>query len=123
MSNVLDGDPGTIWHTDYTNAQAPYPHWVTLKLAGPADVDGFGYLDRQDGGPNGKVGDYRIAVSDDGTTWKTVTQGTLADSAQTQDVTFAAVRASYVRFTALNALNGQPFASAAELRVYGTYAS
>jgi endo-alpha-N-acetylgalactosaminidase len=122
VGNVLDGDPGTIWHTDYTDADAPYPHWVTLKLDGPADIDGFGYLDRQSGGPNGRVAGYEVAVSDDGTTWRTVAQGTLVDSPQTQQIDFASVRASYVRFTALNALNGQPFAAAAEMRVYGASA-
>ena len=122
VSNVLDGDPGTIWHTDYTDSEAPYPHWVTLKLGGPADVDGFGYLDRQSGGPNGRVAGYEVAVSDDGANWQTVAHGTLVDSPQTQRITFAPVRASYVRFTALGALNGQPFAAAAEMRVYGSYA-
>ncbi|MFF4792724.1 endo-alpha-N-acetylgalactosaminidase family protein [Streptomyces sp. NPDC001276] len=120
VSNVLDGDPGTIWHTDYSHGNAPYPHWVTLKPAGPADVNGFGYLDRQSGGQNGRVAGYEVAVSDDGRTWSTVARGTLVDSPQMQRISFPSVRASYVRFTALNALNGQPFAAAAEMRVYGT---
>ncbi|MDX3366570.1 endo-alpha-N-acetylgalactosaminidase family protein [Streptomyces sp. ME02-6987-2C] len=119
VSNVLDGDVGTIWHTDYTTSQAPYPHWVTLKLGGAADVDGFGYLGRQSGGPNGRVADYEVAVSDDGEAWTTVATGTLKDVPQTQRVSFDRVRASYVRFTALDALNGQPYAAAAEMRVYG----
>ncbi|WP_405192046.1 endo-alpha-N-acetylgalactosaminidase family protein [Streptomyces anthocyanicus] len=119
VSNVLDGDAGTIWHTDYTTSQAPYPHWVTLKLGGAADVDGFGYLGRQSGGPNGRVADYEVAVSDDGEAWTTVATGTLKDVPQTQRVSFDRVRASYVRFTALDALNGQPYAAAAEMRVYG----
>ncbi|MDU0251981.1 discoidin domain-containing protein [Streptomyces sp. PU10] len=119
VSNVLDGDAGTIWHTDYTASRAPYPHWVTLRLGGAADVDGFGYLGRQSGGPNGRVADYEVAVSDDGKDWTTVAGGTLKDVPQTQRVSFDRVRASYVRFTALNALNKQPFAAAAEMRVYG----
>jgi endo-alpha-N-acetylgalactosaminidase len=122
VANVLDGDPGTIWHTDYTDSDAPYPHWVTLRLGGPAEVDGFGYLDRQSGGPNGRVAGCEIAVSDDGSTWTTVAHGTLVDSPQMQTVDFPSVRASYVRFTALGALNGQPFAAAAEMRAYGSYA-
>ncbi|WP_254399717.1 endo-alpha-N-acetylgalactosaminidase family protein [Streptomyces sp. AC602_WCS936] len=120
VGNVLDGDPGTIWHTDYTDTPAPYPHWVTLKLAGEAEVNGLGYLGRQSGGPNGRVEDYEVAVSDDGREWTTVAEGSLVDARETQRVSFDPVRASYVRFTALNALNGQPFAAAAELRVYGT---
>ncbi len=120
-ANVLDGDPGTIWDSEWSTTEAPFPHWVTLKLGGPADLSGFGYLDRQSGGPNGRIADYQIAVSDDGTTWNTVTHGTLVDSPQMQDITFDPVRASYVRFTGLNALNGLPFAAAAEMRVYGAY--
>jgi endo-alpha-N-acetylgalactosaminidase len=122
VGNVLDGDPGTIWHTDYTEQEAPYPHWVVLRLGGPADVDGFSYLDRRSGGPNGRVGGYEIAVSDDGTTWTTVARGTLVDSPDPQEIDFPTVRASSVRFTALNALNGLPFAAAAEMRVLGGYA-
>ncbi|MFE1054002.1 discoidin domain-containing protein [Streptomyces rochei] len=117
---MLDGDPGTIWHTDYTEADAPYPHWVTLKLDGQSWVDGFGYLGRQSGGPNGRVKDYRVAVSHDGREWTTVAEGSLVDARDMQRVTFDPVRASYVRFTALDALNGQPFAAAAEMRVLGT---
>ncbi|MFE0924602.1 endo-alpha-N-acetylgalactosaminidase family protein [Streptomyces mutabilis] len=119
VGNVLDGDPGTIWHTDYTDADAPYPHWVTLKLGGEAEVNGLGYLGRQSGGPNGRVKDYAVAVSDDGRNWTTVAEGSLVDAQHVQRVSFDPVRASHVRFTALNALNGQPFAAAAELRVFG----
>ncbi|MFE7313424.1 endo-alpha-N-acetylgalactosaminidase family protein [Streptomyces sp. NPDC057555] len=120
VSNVLDGDPSTVWHTDYTNSNAPYPHWVTLDLGGKAQVNGFGYLGRQSGGPNGRVKDYEISVSDNGTDWRSVAKGSLVDAPQTQRISFDPVSASYVRFTALNALNGQPFAAAAEMRVYGT---
>ncbi|MEE4542283.1 discoidin domain-containing protein [Streptomyces sp. V4-01] len=95
---------------------------VIWASTGAADLDGFGYLDRQSGGQNGRVAGYEVAVSDDGGNWTTVARGTLADSPRTQTVDFPEVRASYVRFTALNALNGQPFAAAAELRAYGAYA-
>lgn len=120
VSNVLDGDPGTIWHTDYANAPTPYPHWVTLELGGEADVDGFGYQNRQTGGSNGRIAGYQVAVSQDGTNWTTVAEGTLKDVPEMQRISFDRVRASYVRFTGLSALNGQPFAAAAEMRVYGT---
>lgn len=122
VGNVLDGDIDTIWHTDYTNSAAPYPHWVTLALAGPSTVDGFGYLGRQSGGQNGRVKGYEVAVSDDGATWTTVASGALVDSPAIQVASFTPVTASFVRFTATSALNGQPFAAAAEMRVYGTAA-
>lgn len=122
VGNVLDGDPDTIWHTDYTASDAPYPHWVTLALAGPSTVDGFGYLGRQGGGQNGRVKNYEIAVSSDGASWTPVASGALTDSPTMQVVPFSPVTASFVKFTARDALNGLPFAAAAELRVYGTAA-
>jgi endo-alpha-N-acetylgalactosaminidase len=122
VSNVLDGDAGTIWHTDYTTSNAPYPHWVALDLGGRARVDGFGYLGRQSGGLNGRVKDYEVAVSDNGTDWRTVAKGSLVDAPHIQRISFEPVDASHVKFTALNALNGQPFAAAAEMRMYGTRA-
>ncbi len=120
VSNVLDGDAGTIWHTNYTNGNTPYPHWVTLELGSTATVNGFGYLDRQTGGQNGRVKDYTVSVSTNGTDWTQVASGSLVDSPSMQTVSFPDVQASYVRFTALNALNGQPFAAAAEMRVFGS---
>ncbi|MCI9889527.1 discoidin domain-containing protein [Micrococcales bacterium 31B] len=119
VANVLDSNPGTIWHTDYTNATDPYPHWVMLDLGAEATVDGFGFLGRQSGGPNGRVKDYVVEVSADGETWREVARGSLVDSPDLQAIDFGSVKATHVRFTALSALNGQPFAAAAEMRVFG----
>lgn len=118
--NVLDGDPSTLWHTNYTGSIAPYPHWLTLKLDGESTLDGFGYQGRASGGDNGKVKDYTVSVSKDGKTWTDVASGTLADSTDMQVIDFDPVTAKYVKFTATSALNGLQFAAAAEMRAYGT---
>ena len=120
VANALDGDPGTIWHTQYNPTVTQYPHWVQLDLHGTYSVDGFGYQDRQSGGPNGRVKDYKVFVSQDGTTWSQVAAGALVDQPAMQVVDFSAVQAKFVKFEADNALNGQPFAAAAEMRVYGS---
>lgn len=122
VTNVLDGDLGTIWHTAYSTGNAPYPHWVQFDLGTTASIDGFGYQNRQSG-PNGRIKDYRIEVSTDGTSWTQVAAGSFADVITMQVVNFPAVQARYLKLTGLNALNGQPFASAAEMRVYGTGAA
>ncbi len=123
VTNVLDGDPGTLWHTNYTGSIADYPHWVTFKLDGTSTLDGFGYQDRQSGGDNGKVKDYTVSVSRDGKTWTEVASGTLKDASDMQVIDFDPVQAKYVKFTATNALNGLQYASAAEMRAYGTTAN
>ncbi|WP_426997466.1 endo-alpha-N-acetylgalactosaminidase family protein [Pseudarthrobacter sp. N5] len=120
VSNVLDGDPGTLWVSDYTNALVPYPHWVQLKLDGDYTINGFGYQGRQSGGQNGKVKDYTVFTSEDGSTWTQAASGSLADSTAIQMIGFTPVTARYVKFQANSSLNGQPFAAAAEMRVYGS---
>ncbi|RAN78113.1 hypothetical protein B5P43_17575 [Bacillus sp. SRB_336] len=119
-ANVLDGDGGTIWHTQYDPTVTNYPHWLQLDLDGQYTVNGFGYQGRQSGGQNGKVKDYTIFTSMDGSAWTQVAAGSLVDATAMQNITFPAVAAKFVKFQANNALNGQPFAAAAEMRVYGT---
>jgi hypothetical protein len=50
-------------------------------------VSGFRYLGRQDGSLDGRVAAYRFFVSVDGEQWgEPVAAGTLADSAEEQEV-------------------------------------
>ncbi|WP_218062911.1 endo-alpha-N-acetylgalactosaminidase family protein [Arthrobacter sp. SDTb3-6] len=120
VANVLDGDASTIWHTEWDPTITDYPHWVQLDLHGEYTVSGFGYQDRQSGGQNGKVKGYTIFTSEDGTTWTQVATGDLVDAAGMQNITFPAVKARFVKFQANSALNGLQFASAAEMRVFGS---
>ncbi len=120
VANVLDGDLGSIWHTQYDPTITNYPHWVQLNLNGAYTVSGFGYQGRQSGGQNGKVKGYTVFTSMDGTTWTQAATGNLADTTAMQNITFPAVAAKFVKFQANNAINGLQFAAAAEMRVYGT---
>lgn len=119
-TNLLDGDLGTIWHTRYTPAIDQYPHAVTLDLGEEHRVTGLGYQGRTAGNDNGRVGSYRIEGSSDGVTWTELTSGTLTGTPDMQAIDLSETTTKHLRFTALDALNGQPFASAAEMRVYGT---
>jgi endo-alpha-N-acetylgalactosaminidase len=122
-ANVLDGDTSTIWVSQYDPTITNYPHWVQLKFDGDYTVNGFGYQGRATGGQNGKVKGYTILTSPDGITWAQVAAGILADTNGMQHIPFAPATAKYVKFRADSAINGQPFAAAAEMRVYGTSAT
>ncbi|MHC6219459.1 endo-alpha-N-acetylgalactosaminidase family protein [Arthrobacter sp. MMS24-S77] len=119
VGNVLDGDAGSIWHTQYDPTITNYPHWVQLKLDGEYTVNGFAYQGRQTGGQNGKVKGYTIFTSMDGTTWTQAATGNLVDTTAMQNITFPTVQAKFVKFQANSSINGQPFAAAAEMRVFG----
>ncbi|MFD4371146.1 discoidin domain-containing protein [Streptomyces sp. NPDC058527] len=116
-ANVLDGNPYTHWHTAYSPAPVAPPHEIVVDTGGRHRLAGFRHIPRQDGGANGRVRDYEFAVSDDGSTWRTVATGSFADYQTEKEVTFGATTARHVRFRALSATNGGPFTSVAELTV------
>ncbi len=76
VSYVLDGNPRTLWHTQWWGSTPRPPHWVTLDMRSTQSITGLRYLPRQDGGINGTVAQYRVLLSTDGTTWsQPVAQG------------------------------------------------
>jgi len=115
-SHLVDGNPETYWHTMWSVTVASYPHWVDFDCGSVKTLKGFSYLPRQ-GSANGRIKDYRIQLSVDGQSWgEPISEGTFADGQQEQRVIFSSPqRARYLRFTALSSLDGQDFASAAEI--------
>ncbi len=115
VDHIIDGDPGTIWHTMYSVTVANYPHWIDFDATETKLMKGFVYTGCANG-ENGRVKDYEIYVSTDGQNWgNPIQKGQLANNAKAQRIDFAQpVRARYIRFKALSSHNGQDFASAAE---------
>jgi len=115
--NAVDGQPTTLWHTQWQAAQPPLPHMLTFDLGAAFWCDGVRYVPRQDGNQNGMITSYRIEGSADLTTWTVLDLGAWALDASEKVVRFAAVKYRYVRLTALES-NGTPYASAAEVGVF-----
>ena len=114
---AIDGDPGTLWHSQFTPYQAP-PHEITIDLGGSFDVSGISYLPRQDGNPNGIITSYQVLVSKDGTTFTPAASGNWAADPTLKNVGFPSVAGvRYVRLVGLQGQNG--FISAAEINVFG----
>jgi len=116
-ANVLDGDSGTIWHTKWSGGDDPLPHEIQLDLGASYNVTCLYYLPRQTQ-TNGRIGNYEVYTSTDGTTWGTAAKtGTFANSTVEQSACFSGRTARYVRLRALSEVNGNPWSSAAELNV------
>ncbi|MFC9331015.1 discoidin domain-containing protein [Kitasatospora sp. NPDC057015] len=116
-ANVLDGSPATAWVTKWSGTAAPLPHEIQLDLGKNYSVSELYYLPRTNT-PNGRIKDYQVYTSTDGTTWGTaVATGTFPNNATEQKVTFAAVTARYIRLVATSEVNGNPWTSIAELNV------
>ncbi|MEU6890384.1 TIM-barrel domain-containing protein [Streptomyces sp. NPDC046557] len=121
-ANAFDGDPATMWHTAWSSGTAaPLPHDLQIDLGARYTVDGLGYLPRQDGGANGRIGSYEIYVSDTTTDWgPPAATGTFADTASLQRITLPAKPGRYLRLRSLTEAGGRgPWTSAAELTLTG----
>ncbi|WP_371680292.1 TIM-barrel domain-containing protein [Streptomyces sp. NBC_01276] len=120
--NAFDGDPSTIWHTAWSSGKpAALPHEIRLDLGARYTVDSLGYLPRQDGGVNGRIGGYEVYVSDTTADWGTpAAAGTLADTPAAKTVPLAPRTGRYLRLRALTEAGGRgPWTSAAELTLTG----
>ena len=116
-ANLVDGNPNTIWHTMYSVTVAQYPHWIDFDCGSQKQIKGFTYLPRQDSS-NGNIKGYKVQVSSDGKNWsEPVAQGNFENNQKEKKVTFAPVKARYLRFTALSSQSGDDFASGAEFGI------
>ena len=113
---AIDGDPKTFWHTAWTPTPTTYPHYFQLDLMKEISITGLTYLPRQDMA-NGRIARYELYVSLDGENWgNAVASGKWPNDAIEKTIRFNKPnRARYIRLTALDEVNGNPFAAAAEI--------
>ena len=117
-TNAFDSNGNTFWATRWSSASPPHPHEIQIDLGAVHDVNGFRYLPRQDGQPQGNIAQYQFYVSMDGTTWgPVVATGTFPNNASEKQVTFTAKTGRYVRLRALSEVIGNPWTTVAELNV------
>ena len=118
---AIDGKSATLWHSRFTGQLAKHPHELVIDLGATYDIQGFRYLARQDNGWNGAFAETEFAVSDSPdafgkpvvtTTFEKVRTAQAADCQQP-------VRGRYVQVRILSEVNGNDWASAAEIGVVG----
>jgi hypothetical protein len=117
-ANAVDGDPATIWHTQWQDASPAHPHEIIIELSRAATIKGFTYLPRQDENANGSIKDYEFYVSDDGKEFgQAVKKGTFEEGKERKTVTFEPKPCRFIKLTALSEVNGEAWTSAAEIAV------
>jgi hypothetical protein len=118
--NAFDGDTTTLWHTEWSAGDPPPPHEIQINLGSLYKIGGFRYLPRQDGGRNGRIGEYAFYVSTDISDWGVpVATGIFANDATEKEVSFAPVLGQFVRLVALSEVNGNPWTTMAEINILG----
>ena len=112
-----DGDPTTIWHTEFVGAMPGYPHELVVDLGAPRAIDGLLYVPRQDMS-NGRIKDYEVRVSNDGKPWRPPrARGPWADDPSFKHVALPGSAARYVQLRGLSEVEGRPIMSAAEVAI------
>jgi hypothetical protein len=116
--NAVDGNPSTIWHTQWQDANPPCPHEIVIELIPPASIKGFTYLPRQDDSENGTIKDYEFYLSDDGVNFgQPVTKGAFENSKDLKTVSFSPRQCRFIKLQALSEVNDGAWTSAAEIGV------
>lgn len=119
-ANIFDGKPETRWQSDReTNPDTPHPHQMVIDMGKEYAISGFYYLARQDEHWHGTIKGYEFRVSLDGDNWTRVAFGNLEKIKTEQFVPFSSTQARYIEFTALSEVDGNVWASIAELNVLG----
>ncbi len=117
---AIDGDPNTIWHSQFSPKLEKHPHELVIDLGHERTITGFHYLARQDNGWNGAFAKTEFYIGDSPKEFPkapsiTATFGK-AKTAQSADLK-QPVKGRYVRIRILSEVNGNVWASAAEIGV------
>ena len=117
-ANAVDGNPDTIWHTQWQDATPAHPHEIVIKLDPPSRIKGVTYLPRQGDNDHGTIRDYEIYLGDGASGFGTpVKAGAFEAGRERKTVEFEAKQCGYVKLVARSEINGEAWASAAEIGV------
>ena len=115
-ANVLDGDHETFWHTEWYQQSSVYPQDNIFQFYKSYLIENFSYLPRRSSS-NGRIKEYQVFISSDQNTWgDAVLQGRWPNETAQQIKNLSSpVSGQFVRLLALSEVNGNPWASAAEI--------
>lgn len=116
VSNIIDGDPATRWHT-LVNAASAYPHFVTIDMKGEKSITGFTIYRAKDDIRG--VNTFKLSLSKDNVNW--VDYGPYTFDPLTNNGQFYGItglpKASYFRFTGLT--GAEKYMVMGEIDVFG----
>ncbi|MEO0529905.1 MAG: discoidin domain-containing protein, partial [Planctomycetota bacterium] len=115
-ANAIDGDPTTIWHTDWRKPGSAEPKTLQLDLRTDAELVGLRLQNRR-GQRNGRLREAVIETSLDGRSWTAQEKAaTLPDSGEPTVFRFRKpTTARYLRLVAKSTHAGESMASLAEI--------
>lgn len=115
--HAVDGKTDTFWHTSWSRAKDPMPHFIEVDFGKSLTLVGIKYLPRQDSA-NGRIKRYELLLSMDGKKWDRVRKGTFDNSTRSEEIFFdQPQKAMFIKLKALDEHGGSYYTSIAELDV------
>lgn len=117
-TKAIDGDPSTIWHTEWEGSEPQCPHEIIIDLGACYLVKGITYQGRSDIS-NGLVRDYEFYLSNDQYRWGApVARGSFNNTSSVQTATLnKATEGRYLKMIAKSEVNGKAWTCAAEIGI------
>ena len=121
---AFDNNVESIWHTRWSTGSDPYPHQIEIDFGEEYKVYEFSYQTRLDG-ENGRIKDFELYFSSDNVDYgiaDTISQ--FVNTGAPQTITFSTPKVGrYMKLVALSEVNGNEWASAAEIDIKGCFNS
>jgi hypothetical protein len=116
-AQAVDGNPATLWHTEYVGAEPGYPHELVLALEEAVEIAGVTVLPRQDS-EHGRVRSFELYTSLDGIDWgRAQAAGTWKNDPLEKWVFFPRQRVRFVKLRGLSEVNGKNIMAVSEFAV------
>ncbi|MBK8946860.1 MAG: alpha-L-fucosidase [Ignavibacteriae bacterium] len=117
---AIDDDENTNWITQWRPNSPDHPHSIEIDLGEKINIKGFSYLPRKEI-INGTIKEFIFYTSLDGSNWDKIIQGefsNIKNNPVEQKILFQQnVDARFIKLESINEINGNPWASAAEIGI------
>ncbi len=119
---AFDNNIETIWHTQWSSGSDTYPHQIEIDLGEEYKIYEFTYQTRLNS-ENGRINDYELYFSTDSLNYGDIdTSGQFENIAAPQKLVFNPPKVGrYMKLVALSEVNGNTWASVAELDIKACY--
>ena len=116
VTNAFDGNPDTIWHTEWSKKQTGFPHELIVDLGSRVETIGLRLLPRQTSPQNGRPKHFELYLSNSSTVWgPPILRDALPNSPDLYSKAFPATVCHFMRLVFVDGQKPEPFLSLSEI--------
>lgn len=122
--NIIDGDLESFWHSRFSDVDPDpdHPHYLTVDMGEPQDVDGFQFVQREgisDGAKRVWLHEFTLQMSNDADSWEDIGDFELEDHDQPQQIELdQTYNFRYFKIVTESSMYDGPRSSLAEVGVF-----